>query len=175
LRKYPDLKIAWSEGGIGWLPFYLDRCDRHYLNQRWLRQDFGSRLPSEVFKEHCLACVIADPSALVVRDRIGIDVIAFESDYPHSDCLWPDAPEHLLGELDGAGASDAEIDKISWETPPVSLLGNPSPIHPGRRQRSAPCAPKPAMSMSASVPGRNGGPSTRRSSAPDRATTAPTR
>ena len=115
LRKFPDLKIAWSEGGIGWLPFYLDRCDRHYLNQRWLRQDFGGKLPSEVFKEHCLACFIADPSALVVRDRIGIDVIAFESDYPHSDCLWPDAPEHLMAELQAAGVGDEEIEKISWE------------------------------------------------------------
>ena len=27
---YPDLKVAWSEAGIGWIPFYLDRCDRHY-------------------------------------------------------------------------------------------------------------------------------------------------
>jgi predicted TIM-barrel fold metal-dependent hydrolase len=115
LRRFPDLRIAWSEGGIGWLPFYLDRCDRHYVNQRWLRQDFGGKLPSEVFREHCLACFIADPSALVVRERIGVDIIAFEADYPHSDCLWPDAPEHLLAELEGAGATDAEIDKISWQ------------------------------------------------------------
>ena len=42
-------------------------------------------------------------------------MIAFEVDYPHSDCLWPDAPEVLLGELDAAGATDEEIDKISWQ------------------------------------------------------------
>ena len=33
MRSYPDLKFADSEGGIGWIPFYLDRCDRHYTNQ----------------------------------------------------------------------------------------------------------------------------------------------
>jgi predicted TIM-barrel fold metal-dependent hydrolase len=29
MRNYPDLKFAFSEGGIGWIPFYLDRPHRH--------------------------------------------------------------------------------------------------------------------------------------------------
>ena len=115
MRKYPDLKIAWSEGGIGWIPFYLDRADRHFTNQKWTRQDFGGKLPSEVFREHSLVCYITDPTSLKLRREIGIDMIAFEVDYPHSDCLWPDAPEVLLGELDAVGATDEEIDKISWQ------------------------------------------------------------
>lgn len=115
MRSYPDLKFAFSEGGIGWIPFFLDRCDRHYTNQRWLRRDFGGKLPSEVFKEHSLACYVTDPTALKLRHEIGIDIIAWECDYPHSDCFWPDAPEKVLGELDAAGATDAEIDKITWQ------------------------------------------------------------
>jgi len=54
MRNYPDLKFAFSEGGIGWIPFYLDRSDRHYTNQKWLRRDFGKKLPSDVFREHSL-------------------------------------------------------------------------------------------------------------------------
>ena len=27
LRKFPDLKIALSEGGIGWVPYFLERLD----------------------------------------------------------------------------------------------------------------------------------------------------
>ena len=42
-RSYPDLKFAFSEGGIGWIPLYLDRSDRHYTNQKWLRRDFGDK------------------------------------------------------------------------------------------------------------------------------------
>jgi predicted TIM-barrel fold metal-dependent hydrolase len=114
-RTYPDLKVAWSEAGIGWIPFYLDRCDRHYTNQRWLDRDFGGKLPSEVFREHSLACFVSDPVALKVRHDIGIDVIAWECDYPHSDSIWPDAPESIHGELVGAGASDADIDQITWQ------------------------------------------------------------
>jgi predicted TIM-barrel fold metal-dependent hydrolase len=115
MRTYPQLKVAFSEGGIGWIPFYLDRCDRHYTNQRWLRRDFGGRLPSEVFREHSLACYTTDPIALHVRNQIGIDIIAWECDYPHSDAYWPDAPEKVLSELQAAGATDVEIDKITWQ------------------------------------------------------------
>src|SRR5439155_18260734 len=67
MRTYPNLKIAWSEAGIGWIPFYLDRCDRHYRNQRWLGHDFGSKLPSDIFREHSLACYVTDPVALKAR------------------------------------------------------------------------------------------------------------
>jgi hypothetical protein len=114
-RNYPSLKVAFSEGGIGWIPFYLDRCDRHYTNQKWLRRDFGGRLPSEVFRDHVLACYTTDPTALRVRDMIGIDIIAWECDYPHSDSYWPDAPEKVLAELKAAGADDEEVHKITWQ------------------------------------------------------------
>jgi predicted TIM-barrel fold metal-dependent hydrolase len=114
LRKYPSLKVAWSEGGIGWIPFLLDRADRHYQNQKWTRQDFGDKLPSDVFREHALACFINDPMSMKLYREIGVDLLAFESDYPHSDCWWPDAPEALLSQCDGAGCSDEDIDQISW-------------------------------------------------------------
>lgn len=114
-RTYPKLKVALSEGGIGWIPFFLDRSDRHYTNQRWLRRDFGGKLPSEVFREHVLACYVTDKTALKHRHDIGIDNIAWECDYPHSDSLWPDAPEFVHNELAAAGADDADIHKITWQ------------------------------------------------------------
>ncbi len=113
--KYPDLKIAWSEAGIGWIPFYLDRCDRHYTNQVWLGHDLKGKMPSEIFREHSLACYVTDPTALKVRHEIGMDIIAWECDYPHSDSIWPDAPEFLINEFNGAGLTDAEMNKITWE------------------------------------------------------------
>jgi len=112
---YPDLKVAWSEGGIGWIAFYLDRCDRHYRRQRWLGHDFGGKLPSEVFRDHSLACFVSDPSTLKIRHDIGIDIIAWECDYPHSDSIWPDAPEEIFAELTAAGCTDEEMHKITWQ------------------------------------------------------------
>jgi len=118
LRKFPDLRVALSEGGIGWIPFYFDRIDRHAENQEWLHdaQDFGGKKPSEVFREHILACYITDPSGLLLRDRIGIDNIAWECDYPHTDTTWPRSPEFTWNEFQGAGVVDkAEIDKITYQ------------------------------------------------------------
>ncbi|MGF7235331.1 MAG: amidohydrolase family protein [Frankia sp.] len=117
LRRFPDLRVALSEGGIGWIPFYLDRVDRHYQNQSWIEgQSFGEgKLPSDVFREHILACYITDPSGLKLRDEIGIDIIAWECDYPHTDTTWPESPEFAWKEFQGAGCSDADIHKITWE------------------------------------------------------------
>jgi predicted TIM-barrel fold metal-dependent hydrolase len=117
LRAFPDLRVALSEGGIGWIPFYFDRIDRHVSNQTWLNvaEEFGGKKPSEVFREHILACYITDPSGLLLRDRIGIDIIAWECDYPHTDTTWPTSPEFAWGELQEAGCTDDEIHKITWQ------------------------------------------------------------
>jgi predicted TIM-barrel fold metal-dependent hydrolase len=117
LRRFPELRVALSEGGIGWIPFYLDRVDRHFTNQGWLHgaDDFGGKLPSEVFRDHILACYITDPSGLLLRDRIGIDIIAWECDYPHTDTTWPESPEFAWKEFQDAGCTDDEIHKISWQ------------------------------------------------------------
>jgi predicted TIM-barrel fold metal-dependent hydrolase len=115
LRRFPDLRVALSEGGIGWVPFYLDRVDRHYQNQVWIDNSFGDgKLPSDVFREHFLTCYISDPSGLKLRNEIGIDTIAWECDYPHTDTTWPESPEFAWRELQGAGCTEAEIHKITW-------------------------------------------------------------
>ena len=63
LKTYPDLRIALSEGGTGWIPYFLDRVDRTYeMHRAWTQQDFGGRLPSEVFREHFLTCFITTRS-----------------------------------------------------------------------------------------------------------------
>ena len=61
-KQFPDIKIALSEGGTGWIPYFLDRLDRTYeMHHLWTGQDFGDKLPSDVFREHFLTCFIADP------------------------------------------------------------------------------------------------------------------
>jgi hypothetical protein len=93
----------------------MDRIDRHYLNQRHTGQDFGDKMPSQLLREQTLACFITDPTSLKLAHEIGIDMLAFETDYPHSDSLWPDAPEFLLKECQDAGLTDDEIDKITYK------------------------------------------------------------
>jgi predicted TIM-barrel fold metal-dependent hydrolase len=41
LRRFPELKVALSEGGIGWIPFYFDRIDRQAPVRGLPRPHFG--------------------------------------------------------------------------------------------------------------------------------------
>ena len=112
LREYPDLKIALSEGGIGWIPYFLERCDYVYKHHRaWTHQDFGARKPSDVFRDHVLTCFIDDAVGVALRREIGIHNITWECDYPHSDSTWPESPETLARSL--AGVPDDEVDLIT--------------------------------------------------------------
>lgn len=114
IKKFPGVRIALSEGGTGWIPYFLDRLDRTYeMHHLWTGQDFGGKLPSEVFRERFLTCFISDPVGVQLRHEIGIDNIAWECDYPHSDSSWPEAPEELAAVM--TGVPDDEVHRITWE------------------------------------------------------------
>lgn len=116
LKEFPDIRIALSEGGTGWIPYFLDRLDRTYdMHHLWTGQDFGDRKPSEVFREHFLTCFIADAVGLQLRHDIGIDNIAWECDYPHSDSSWPNAPEELAAVAARYDVPRADLDKITYQ------------------------------------------------------------
>ena len=114
IKEFPGVHFALSEGGTGWIPYFLDRLDRTYdMHHLWTGQDFGGKLPSEVFRERFLTCFISDPIGIQLRHEIGIDNIAWECDYPHSDSSWPEAAEELEGVT--AGVPDDEVHRITWE------------------------------------------------------------
>jgi predicted TIM-barrel fold metal-dependent hydrolase len=114
LKRHPDLRIALSEGGSGWVPYFLDRIDRTYeMHHEWTGQDFGNQLPSEVFRERFLTCFISDPVGIELRHQIGIDSLSWECDYPHSDSNWPHDPEVLTAQFEQFDVPDDDIDKIT--------------------------------------------------------------
>lgn len=113
LQQYP-LKIALSEGGIGWIPYFLERADFTYRHHHaWTYSDFGGRLPSDVFRDHFMTCFIDDAFGLKNLDAIGEDNVSYECDYPHSDSVWPDSADYLLETV--AGLTDRQIDKVTHE------------------------------------------------------------
>lgn len=114
LRKFPDLTFALSEGGIGWVPYFLERIDRVYkMHRAWTHQDFGDLLPSELFLERVALCFIDDEFGVETRHKLNPDMITWECDYPHSDSTWPVAPETLAYYLDGV--PDDEVDRITHQ------------------------------------------------------------
>jgi predicted TIM-barrel fold metal-dependent hydrolase len=116
IKEYPDLKVALSEGGTGWIPYFLERADRTYeMHSTWTHQNFGDKLPSDVFRDHFLTCFISDKVGVTLRNMIGIDNICWEADYPHSDSMWPGAPEELWEVLSANNVPDDEINKMSYQ------------------------------------------------------------
>ena len=111
LQKFPGLRIALSEGGIGWIPYFLERVDYVYKNHRaWTGQKMDM-LPSELFKERIVTCFIDDAAGIEARSHLDIDMITWECDYPHSDSTWPESPELLARTL--VGVPDDEVDKMT--------------------------------------------------------------
>jgi predicted TIM-barrel fold metal-dependent hydrolase len=91
--RFPSLRVALSEGGIGWVPMLMDRVD-YVLDHSASGSDGadweGDLRPSEVLGRNFWFCTIDEPSASSLLDRIGLDHVMIESDYPHADSTWPD-------------------------------------------------------------------------------------
>src|SRR5262249_3295890 len=93
-RKYPDLRMALSEGGIGWAPSFLETADfTHPPHSAWTHANFGDAKPSDIFRRHFITCFIEDNFGLENLHHLGEDMVTWECDYPHSDCTWPMSPE----------------------------------------------------------------------------------
>jgi predicted TIM-barrel fold metal-dependent hydrolase len=88
--RHPDLKVAMSEGGIGWVAMLLDRLDNILDRSGYGKGWSGELRPSEVLKRNFWFCTIDDPSTIDTRHRIGVDHVMVEVDYPHGDGTWPD-------------------------------------------------------------------------------------
>jgi predicted TIM-barrel fold metal-dependent hydrolase len=133
-KKFPDLTVALSEGGIGWIPYFLERLDHSYtVHKAWTGADFGSKLPSEVFLEHIVLCYISDAAGVKLARDIGVDRITVEVDYPHSDTNWPYAPERMMEEFDATDLTDAEINKMTHENAMGFFRYDPFAIRPRER------------------------------------------
>ena len=125
--RFPELNVAFSEGGIGWVPMFLDRLDyvmEHSASgmaNAWGPADLS---PSEAVQRNFWFCSIDDPTTLRVRDRIGVDHIMVESDYPHADSSWPDTQALLADRL--AGLPDADVAKLTHQNA-ARLFRHPLP------------------------------------------------
>jgi predicted TIM-barrel fold metal-dependent hydrolase len=96
--KHPNLKIAMSEGGIGWVAMLLDRLD--YIVDHSSYGDGWAERPADVLRRNFWFCSLEDRSTIDTRYRIGVENIMVEVDYPHGDSTWPDT-QHVIEEAWG--------------------------------------------------------------------------
>jgi len=103
LIEFPLLKLAYSEGQIGWIPYVLERADTVWEHHdSW--QHSKERIPeppSTYYYGRIFGCFTADKHGLNSLDEVGVDNICFETDYPHTDTTWPDSKAYVEDLLKG--------------------------------------------------------------------------
>ena len=110
--RFPQLKVAYSEGQIGWIPYVLERADVVWReNRAWGGvADQVPVPPSELFRGHVYGCFFDDAHGVRSLEEIGVDNVTYESDYPHSDSTWPHTRD--VAEKQMAGLSDEAVRKV---------------------------------------------------------------
>ncbi len=113
--RHTDLKIALSEGSIGWMPYFLERAEQVIDKQRWWASRMDISMDAshdrsneshaegsfdmdtdirQLFHDHVFGTFIEDEAGIRLLDVIGEDNVMLECDYPHSDSTWPDTMSH---------------------------------------------------------------------------------
>jgi predicted TIM-barrel fold metal-dependent hydrolase len=112
LIQFPRLKLAYSEGQIGWIPYALERADTVWeQHDSWQHsKELVPEPPSTYYYGRVFGCFTADRHGLSSLDEVGVDNICFETDYPHTDTTWPDSRAYVEKIL--AGFDDEVVYKV---------------------------------------------------------------
>ena len=112
-HRHPNLKVALAEGGIGWVPYLLERADYVWDRHRFYQNVNQDVKPSDLFRRNIWGCFIDDVHGLTNRYEVGVDRITWECDYPHSDSNWPNSRKRAVEVF--ADVPDDEVARmVEW-------------------------------------------------------------
>jgi predicted TIM-barrel fold metal-dependent hydrolase len=111
LERHPELRVAFLEAGVGWVPFFVDRLHEHWEKRGDWVPDGWKRDPVEYLErgQIHLTCEGEEPILPGVIDVLGDDFIMFASDFPHWDSDYPNATRAMVERTDVSEASRAKI------------------------------------------------------------------
>jgi uncharacterized protein len=139
LARYPQIKFVSVESGVGWIPFVLETLDYQFIGNRVRaeRTDL-EMLPSEYFARNVYACYWFEQTApRRLLDKVGVDNIMFETDFPHPTSLYGDEVHERIH----SGLSDCDPAvrrKILWENgQKLYKVEEPSAADEAKRAASA--------------------------------------
>ena len=93
LERYPNVRIAFGESGIGWIPYALDRMDFEWEDRF---TDLGLKMkPSDYWRRQCKATFQFDTIGTKLVEDMGVETLMWGSDYPHGDGVWPESDYYI--------------------------------------------------------------------------------
>ena len=115
LEQYQDLRVAFLEAGIGWVPFWMEHMDEEYEFRQFDAPLLKAK-PSEYMTcgRVFVSCEPEEKTLRFVPDFFPADNILFASDYPHCDGQFPDAVSTLA---DRSDIADGLKRKIFFDNP----------------------------------------------------------
>lgn len=92
VEKFPRIKWAILESGIGWVPYFMERMDEHYERLPQLMAEM-KKWPREYMKSGQIyySCDPDEASIPFALDMMGDDLVFYASDYPHWDGRFPNS------------------------------------------------------------------------------------
>jgi predicted TIM-barrel fold metal-dependent hydrolase len=91
LERFPKLRFAFLESGIGWVPYIMDRLDEEIEKRGDLEAPWLKTRPSQyIAGGNCFFGVECEEKTIPDALRTtGEDCLLYASDYPHWDGDWP--------------------------------------------------------------------------------------
>ena len=89
--KYPNLRIASTESGVGWIPFMIEALEYQFDEMIATERVHVQRRPKDYFRDHIFACFwFEGKSAANAIEYFDGNNLMFETDFPHPTCLYPE-------------------------------------------------------------------------------------
>ena len=90
LERFPDLRFATIEAGIGWIAWALTAMDEAYAKHHMFAFPKMDLLPSEHFRRSFFASFGEDPPGLALGRQFDLmHTYMWANDYPHAEGTWP--------------------------------------------------------------------------------------
>jgi predicted TIM-barrel fold metal-dependent hydrolase len=91
LERFPRLILVSAENDSGWFPHYLYRLDHAYEKFNSMSDEPLAMKPSVYVRRQVMVTFQDDPIGPLTSAYFGEDNYMWASDFPHSDCTWPNS------------------------------------------------------------------------------------
>jgi predicted TIM-barrel fold metal-dependent hydrolase len=113
LDRFPELRVAFLESGVGWVPYFVHRLHEHHEKLPHLVPDCRTDPRELVARGQCYFSFEAEESLLATYvEHLGDSSLVYASDYPHWDSDFPGTVDEVRRQASAQGLSDESLARI---------------------------------------------------------------
>jgi predicted TIM-barrel fold metal-dependent hydrolase len=105
-QRFPKLRFASVESGVGWMAWVTEYMDRTWEKQRFWTESTLTEKPSFYMDRNVYASFIQDRIGVLNRHQPGGRNILWSSDYPHSETTFPHSHDIIARDFEGIPEKD---------------------------------------------------------------------